>query len=252
MTVKKDRDYDKPFTPPKVTVSIVEPGSRLDLATKALTEQNTTATRAEQTELDKYRDSLAGEISAAKAGLGALSVWEKANGRDLRLLRSLSFDGARGVAEESLRVSAKNRVKGLFHTIARTREVLSTAETRVTSLIPGDLEGPRMHSDAPGIRSYGELPPAAVEHIRLDVQRASRTVVSLDNILAEAQGAVTRLADNLAKKTRVNDRARGAEKSTAVAIDPDLLRERAAANPNVPAQTSYGNFSGYATDNKKN
>lgn len=251
---KKDRNLDLPFKPPVVRVSLVEPGSRLDLAAQALGAQNTEADRAVNAELQKYRDSLAPEISAAQAGLAALGHWEKANAADLKLLRSLSFDGARGVAEENLRVSAQNRVVNLFQVISKTRDTLITVEQRVVALKPSDLTGPRMHSDAPGIRSYYQLAPAPVEQIRFDVQRAARTVLHLDRILGEAQGAVTTLAANLEKVTRVRARdaaVSGAVKSTATALDPDLIAARAASRPG-PVQTKADSaFTGYEAHDKK-
>ena len=247
---KKIRDYTLPFNPPvSVKVSLVDSDSALARATAALNQQKSDADRAADDAVEAERAKLASSVTAARASLDALRAFEKDNASDLTLLRSLSFDQVRGVkmSDEAMRVAAEKGVRDFLGLLAHLRGVLTNTPERVAALKPGDLRGPRMTSSAPGIRAYADLPYAATARIELDQQRASRAVAVLPARLAEVKNAVTALYADVEKKRRVRERE-AAVATGATIVDPAELERRAAFNPNVPAQTSYGNFPVYEAD----
>jgi hypothetical protein len=246
----KKQGRPAPFAPPTVRVSTVEPGSKLDLAERARTLE--AATPAEVNALIAYREDLQPSVSAAKDALDKLRTFQAEHAADLQALRSISFDAVRGRWHdpegrfEATRTRAAERTHAFMQSLGALRDNLTAIEKRVDRLKPEDLRGPRMTSDAPGIKSYDDLAPAAIEQIRFDAERAVRRVNALDQALTEVQQAVAALIEAVDRKKK-NE---GEPEPTAHAIPPETLAMRAAGRPQ-DQQTSYGDFPAYESDRRK-
>jgi hypothetical protein len=239
------------FDKPAVTVSL---GPAVQTAAEALQARARQEADAEQVKIDAARASLAGEITASRATLDEVRVWEKAHAEDIRALRSIPYDELRQVADEQTRLRAARKVQELEARVSSVKATLAAVENRVERLNGRDLVGPRLAdvAETVGVKTYQDLEVYAVGKLRHDVKAAIRSAMSLDEALAEAQGAVSALAFDLNKKAASAARHVAMDTHAPTLIRPEDAARMAAGRPgNEQTTADGGDFSGYSEDRKR-